>query len=89
MVANAEDLMKRIRDEKKWEFAGEQVVWYDELRWKTWKEDKFADGNGMLHAWGAPVYTYSWGGEQYWKWPLPQSETQRNTNLEQNDQWSK
>lgn len=88
MVASAEDLLKRIRDEKKWEFAGEQVVWYDELRWKTWKEDKFAEGNGMLHAWGSPVYTYSWGGEQYWKWPLPQSETQRNTNLVQNDQWS-
>lgn len=86
-VNSAEELRPRIRNERKWELAGEEQVWNDELRWGTWKADKFSNDNGLLQVWGAPVYTYNWGGNAYLKWPIPSSELERNTNLIQNDDW--
>jgi len=86
-VADANDLRERIRDERKWELAGEEQLYYDELRWGTWQEEKFAEGNGLLEVWGAPVYTYQWGGSGYLKWPIPSGEVERNPNLTQNEDW--
>lgn len=86
-VNNANDLRPRIRNERKWELACEEQLYYDELRWGTWQEEKFAANNGLLEVWGAPVYTYNWGGAAYLKWPLPSSELERNTNLDQNEDW--
>ena len=86
-VLNKEQMAERIRNEKKWELACEEQLYYDELRWKTWKKDKFAENNGLQHVWGDPVYTYSWGGEEYWRWPIPSSEKEMNNNLQQNDGW--
>src|SRR5690606_16084211 len=79
-VTDANDLRERIRDERKWELAGEEQLYYDELRWGTWQEEKFAEGNGLLEVWGAPVYTYQWGGSGYLKWPIPSGEVERNPN---------
>ncbi|MDR1720105.1 MAG: RagB/SusD family nutrient uptake outer membrane protein [Dysgonamonadaceae bacterium] len=87
-VNNSDQLRPRIRNERKWELAGELQLYYDELRWGTWKDDKFADGNGLLEAWGTPVYSYVWGGSAYLKWPIPASEKEMNTNLEQNEGWN-
>ncbi|WP_461533959.1 RagB/SusD family nutrient uptake outer membrane protein [Sinomicrobium sp.] len=86
-VENPDDLRTRIRNERKWELAGEEQLYYDELRWGTWQEKKFAEGNGLLEVWGTPVYTYKWGGSAYLKWPIPTSEREKNTNLTQNDNW--
>ncbi len=86
-VSSSDDLRPRIRNERKWELAGEEQLYYDEIRWGTWQETKFATGNGLLEMWGAPVYTYQWGGSAYLKWAIPSSETERNTNLTQNDDW--
>ncbi|WP_353195635.1 RagB/SusD family nutrient uptake outer membrane protein [Parapedobacter defluvii] len=86
-VSSPDDLRPRIRNERKWELAGEEQLYYDELRWGTWQEEKFAEGNGLLEVWGAPVYTYQWGGTAYLKWPIPSSELERNTNLVQNEGW--
>lgn len=86
-VGSSTDLRPRIRNERKWELAGEEQLYYDELRWGTWQTDKFATGNGMLEVWGAPVYNYNWGGSAYLKWPIPSSETERNTKLIQNENW--
>ena len=86
-VVNKEQMAERIRKEKKWELACEEQLYYEELRWETWKEDKFAENNGLQHVWGDPVYTYSWGGEEYWKWPIPSTEREMNNNLKQNDGW--
>ena len=86
-VLNKEQMAERIRKEKKWELACEEQLYYDELRWETWKEDKFATNNGLQHVWGDPVYTYSWGGEEYWKWPIPSTECEKNNNLKQNNGW--
>ena len=87
LVLNKEQMAERIRKEKKWELACEEQLYYEELRWETWKEDKFAENNGLQHVWGDPVYTYSWGGEEYWKWPIPSTEREMNNNLQQNDGW--
>src|SRR5690606_28138330 len=75
-VNSSDDLRPRIRKEKKWELAGEEQLYYDELRWGTWQDTKFATGNGLLEVWGAPVYTYQWGGPAYLKWAIPSSETE-------------
>lgn len=86
-VLNKEQMRERIRKEKKWELACEEQLYYEELRWETWKQDKFSENNGLQHVWGDPVYTYSWGGEEYWRWPIPSTEYEKNNNLKQNDGW--
>lgn len=86
-VNNSGELRPRIRNERKWELATEEQLYYDELRWGTWQTDKFATGNGLLEVWGAPVYNYKWGGNAYLKWPIPSSEVERNRSLIQNDGW--
>lgn len=42
------DMRERIRNERYWELLGEDLIYFDELRWKTWKDKKFAtyDDNG-------------------------------------------
>ena len=37
-VTGQEDLRERIRNERYWELLGEDLIYYDELRWKTWKD---------------------------------------------------
>ncbi len=86
-VSSSTQLRPRIRNERKWELAGEMQLYFDELRWGTWKADKFDNGNGLLEVWGAPVYNYNWGGSAYLKWALPSSECEKNKNLVQNDGW--
>ena len=85
-VASADDLRPKIRNEKKWELACEMQVYLDELRWGTWKNDKFATKNGLQNVWGEPVYEYKWGGDAYFKWAVPQSEVEK-AGLKQNDYW--
>lgn len=86
-ITSSDQLRVRIQNEKKWELACEEVLYYDELRWGTWQESKFATGNGLHEVWGSPIYTYTWGGSAYLKWPIPSSEREKNTNLEQNEGW--
>ena len=86
-VLNKDQMRERIYKEKKWELACEEQLYYEELRWETWKKDKFSVDNGLQQVWGDPVYTYSWGGEEYWKWPIPSTEREKNNNLKQNDGW--
>lgn len=86
-VASSDDLRPRIRNEKKWELACEEQVYFDELRWGTWKEDKFAEGNGLQNVWGESIYKYIWGGNAYLKWAVPQAEVEK-AGLQQNDYWN-
>ena len=86
-VLNKEQMAERIRNEKTGELACEEQLYYEELRWETWKKAKFAENNGLQHVWGDPVYTYLWGGDEYWRWPIPSSEKEMNNNLQQNDGW--
>lgn len=86
-VTGKEDMRKRIQHERSVELAGEEQIYFDELRWETWKNKKFATGNGLLEVWGSPVYEYSWLGDQCLLWALPSSECEKNTNLIQNKDW--
>lgn len=81
------DLRERIRNERRWEFNGEGVNFFDELRWGTWKETKFHEGAGLKQIWGEPQYTYSWGGDHYYFWPIPSAEKDMNENLNQTEGW--
>ena len=86
-VNGQEDMRKRIRNERRWEFAGEGVNFFDEMRWKTWKENKFFEGAGLKQIWGQAQYTHTWAGDYLYNWPIPRSERDMNPNLEQNAGW--
>lgn len=85
-VTSSDDLRPKIRNEKKWELACEEQVYLDELRWGTWKNDKFAPKNGLQNVWGQPEYEYIWGGDAYLKWAVPQAEVEK-AGLKQNENW--
>jgi len=86
-VTGQENLRQRIRNERYWELAGEDVVFFDELRWGTWKDTKFYPDNGLMEIWGTQTYKWMWPGEKMWKWPIPQAEMEKNQNLTQNEGW--
>lgn len=86
-VTGQDNMRERIRNERRWEFAGEGVNFFDELRWKTWKDSKFHTGAGLKQIWGEMQYKYTWGGDYLYNWAIPKSEIQMNNNLKQNDGW--
>ena len=88
-VTGKDNLKERIMNECHWELMAEDVVFFDELRWKTWDKLKFAktdDGgavNGMSQWWGKVTYSYKWGGDNYWILPIPANAVQID-HLKQN-----
>lgn len=91
-VTGKEDMHQRIMNERHIELLGEDVIFFDELRWKTWKDLKFfvnKEGkvNGMTQIWGTTTNNYVWGGDQYWLLPIPAREMQMNPNMTQNPGW--
>lgn len=86
-VTGQADLRERIRNERRIEFMNEGISFFDEMRWKTWKEKVFYPGNGVKQIWGANVNTYSWQGDYIYNWAIPASEIQVNTSLTQNTGW--
>lgn len=89
-VTGVDDMRQRIMNECHWELVGEDVVFFDELRWGTWKDLKFATTddngavNGMSQWWGKVTYSYNWGGDNYWLLPIPINAVQID-HLKQND----
>lgn len=86
-VKGQSDLRERIRNERRWEFAGEGVDFFDEMRWKTLKDVKFFNGAGLKQIWGENQYRNSWAGDYLYNWAIPKSEIQINSNLKQNEGW--
>lgn len=86
-VNGQDDLRERIRDERRWEFNGEGVTFFDELRWKTWEETKFFEGAGLKQIWGQNQYRYTWSGDRVYHWPIPRVAIERNSNLKQSPGW--
>ena len=87
-VTDQADLRTRIQNERRWEFNGEGVTFFDELRWGTWKEKVFLDGNaGLKQIWGQITEAYSYGGDYYQTWAIPVTECEMNSNLTQNPGW--
>lgn len=87
-VSGQDNLRTRIRNERRWELAGEGINYFDELRWRTLKESKFFQGAGLKEIWGTSQYENSWGGDHYYVWPIPRKERQMNDALEQNPGWT-
>ncbi|MGX5690859.1 RagB/SusD family nutrient uptake outer membrane protein [Arcticibacter tournemirensis] len=86
-VQGQADLRERIQNERRVEFPNEGINYFDELRWKTWKEKVFYPGAGKKQVWGTNVSDYSYKGDFLYTWPIPVSEIQMNPNLVQNPGW--
>lgn len=86
-VAGQDDLRARIRNERRWEFNGEGVNFFDEMRWKTWHESKFFENAGLKEIWGELIYGYDWDGDFLYTWPVPLAERQKNPNLSLEPGW--
>ena len=99
-VTGQDNMRERIRKEMLWELAGENQMYWKELRWGTWADKKFGTNrltesdhtkyngaNGMTEIWGTKRYTLNYNGDYEFKWAIPLSEIERNPNLKQNDGW--
>ncbi|WP_044206447.1 RagB/SusD family nutrient uptake outer membrane protein [Flammeovirga sp. OC4] len=73
-----DELREEIRHERRVELALEGLRYFDELRWKTAKND--FENNVIFHD-----RTFN-ESKHYW-WPIPQTEIDRNPNLSQNSGW--
>lgn len=85
-VSDQDDMRTRIRNEKRWELALEEVLYTEELRWGTWKEFRFGPNAGLKDLWGTNITIYDFGGDYYAKWAIPASEVQM-ADLQQNEGW--
>ena len=86
-VSDQTDLRERIRNERRVEFPNEGINFFDEMRWKSWKDKVFYAGNGVKQAWGKVVYAYSFKGDYLYNWAIPAVEIERNPSLTQNAGW--
>ncbi|WP_291528095.1 RagB/SusD family nutrient uptake outer membrane protein [Bacteroides sp. UBA939] len=79
-----------VRDERRRELMGEGVNFFDEMRWKTLKETKYAQVNAQ-NAWGGTESTggttYQWPGDYFYCWPVPAAEVEKNKNLTKTPGW--
>ena len=78
-----------LRNERRREFVGEGINFFDEMRWRTLKETKF-DRKTVEQVYGGTVGTggtYSWIGDQWYTWPVPKDETERNPNITPTPGW--
>lgn len=87
MVTGPDNMRTRIQNERRWEFAGEGVNFFDEMRWRTWQDSKFKKNAGLKQIWGAMQSSYTYGGDHLYNWAIPKTEMQMNGNLKQNDGW--
>lgn len=79
-----------VRDERRREFVGEGVNFFDEMRWKTLKETKFEYASkSALQVTGAsaPGPIYIWR-DSWYTWPTPKVEVEMNSNLKRTPGWT-
>jgi hypothetical protein len=86
-VATQAEMRDRIRKERRIEFVNEGINFFDEMRWKTWKETVFTAGSGAQQVWGQNAWSYTWKDDYFYNWAIPLVEIQRNPNLVQNAGW--
>ena len=86
-VNNQANMHERIRNERRWDLALEGINLFDEISWGTWKDTKFATGNGIKQIWGTITSPYSCRGDFIYNWAIPQTEVEMNKNLTQNPGW--
>lgn len=87
--ANQKAARDYVRDERRREFVNEGVDFFDEMRWRTWKEIKFDRGKGSQGVWGNNFRSYSWPTDKnLYIWPVPQAEIEKNPNLTKTPGWN-
>ncbi|MDR2563074.1 MAG: RagB/SusD family nutrient uptake outer membrane protein [Prevotellaceae bacterium] len=87
-VADADALKDRIRKEFRWEFCGEAVSYFEDLRTGTYKDAKFFAGAGLkcIHGiYGVSANVRFTWADRLLKWPLPPGELEKNPNLAPNN----
>lgn len=88
-VASQTAMRERIRNERRVEFPNEGINYFDELRWGTWKDKKFAAGNGAKQMWGTVIVPYVFQGDYITNWPVPTSVVQiSNGAVAQTSGWT-
>lgn len=80
-------LRTEIRDERRRELMGEGAIFFDEMRWQTFRETTFYAGNGVKEVWETRISQYNWAGDHLYTWPIPRVEIERNASLTQNTGW--
>ncbi|HCO68798.1 MAG TPA: RagB/SusD family nutrient uptake outer membrane protein [Dysgonomonas sp.] len=86
--SDQESARNYVRDERRREFVNEGVNFFDEMRWRTWKEMKFERNKGTQGVWGNFIRTYAWPTtNNLYIWPVPLAEVQRNPNLTPTPGW--
>ncbi|MDR2627783.1 MAG: RagB/SusD family nutrient uptake outer membrane protein, partial [Dysgonamonadaceae bacterium] len=71
-VTDKDDMIERIRYERRVEFCVEGINFFDEIRWGTYKQTKFQgqDINGGKSWWG-DIVEYNWYYTDYmWPWTV-------------------
>lgn len=86
-VNGQSNLRDRLRNERRAEFPNEGINFFDEVRWRTWRNTAFRAGNGVAQVWGQNTAPYNWAGDFLYRWPIPQVEIERNPTLVQNPGW--
>ena len=86
-VTDQDNMRTRIQNERRWEFAGEGVTYFDELRWGTWESVKFSNDPALKQCWGQITENYVYQGSYVETWAIPATECERNSSLVQNDGW--
>lgn len=79
-----------VRDERRREFVGEGINFFDEMRWRTLKDTKFEYASRTaLQVTGAsaPGPTYVWR-DSWYTWPVPKDEVEMNSNLKRTPGWT-
>lgn len=79
-----------VRNERRREFVGEGINFFDEMRWRTLKETKF-DRKQVEQVYGGKVSTggtYEWIGDQWYTWPVPKTEIEMNPNMTKTPGWT-
>jgi hypothetical protein len=88
---NGKDALKdRIRKEFRWEFCGEAISYFEDLRTGTYKDAKFFPNAGLRCIHGingvSATVNFTWA-DRLLKWPIPPGEIEKNPNLTQNPGW--
>ncbi len=86
--AGQDELRQKVRHERRVEFLNEGINFFDEMRWRTWKDTKFKVGNGIMEVYGKVVSPYTWLGDQMYTWPVPRQETEMNLNMKKTPGWT-
>lgn len=77
-----------VRDERRREFVGEGINFFDEMRWRTLKETKFGQGYAStVHGTMSGRVNYEWKGDYWYTWPVPKTEIDMNPNLTKTPGW--